>query len=919
VVEIPIDGVWTDITGYTYVRDEIEVTRGRANEASQVEASRCALTLNNRDGRFSPRNPLSPYYGKIGRNTPIRVRLPGDSALRLSGAGYVTTPDHASLDITGDIDLRADVTCDDWSIGAGQSMVGKYTTTGSQRSYRLVVSGAGFLILAWSENGSVLLFRTSTVAIPADAGGRIALRATLDVDNGASGHTVTFYTSDTIGGSWTQLGDPVITAGTTSIFSSSAVLEVGSITGGTVELFSGTVHAVEVRTGIAGTLVADPDFTIQDIGDTSFVDAAGRTWTLNGDAEIIPTNVRFTGEVASWPQRWDRSGNDIWVPIEAAGILRRLGQGPKPLHSALYREITSRQNIGSLPFHPTGLLAYWPCEDDEGSTSVASATGGPAMNIIGEPNFGSYSDFAASAPLPTMNDATFNGIVPKYTPTGETLVWMLVSIPDAGSATGSLMGVRTTGTANLWVIDYVSGSGGQYIVRIYDAEGTEIDNSGNIAANLDGSSFSMSLGLTQDGSDADYFVTIRKILSDGTIGTATNADTVTGRSVGRVLRVSATGDRNHTDVAVGHVMVADDTGFLVGTNDALVGWQRETAGRRIKRLCGEEGVAFAQVGDLDDTAVMGPQAMATFLALLQECAGTDLGVLYEPRDTLGLAYRTRTSMTNQTPALALDYTDGVFSQIPEPVDDDQLVRNDVTVKRPGGSSSRAVLEAGALSVQAPPDGIGTYDTTDDVNVVADGFLANQAAWRLALGTVDEARYPRLALHLHRPSFAADAALIAAAHAVDLGDRVDIDNLPDWVNHNLVSQIAQGFRERLSNFLHDIEINVSPYSPFQVAEYEAAEGGTYRYDTAGSSLTADFDAGTDTSMSVDVDIEPLWTTDGDEVPFDIECGGVRLTVTAISGSSSPQTFTITQAPVNGVVKTIPAGTPVSLWTKARYAL
>jgi hypothetical protein len=206
-----------------------------------------------------------------------------------------------------------------------------------------------------------------------------------------------------------------------------------------------------------------------------------------------------------------------------------------------------------------------------------------------------------------------------------------------------------------------------------------------------------------------------------------------------------------------------------------------------------------------------------------------------------------------------------------------------------------------------------------VNVVADGFLANQAAWRLALGTVDEARYPRLALHLHRPSFIADTALTAAAYAVDLGDRVDIDNLPDWVDRNLVSQMAQGFRERLGSFLHDIEINASPYSPFQVAEYEAEEGGTYRYDTAGSSLTADFDAGTDTSMSVDVDILPLWTTDGDEVPFDIECGGVRLTVTAISGSSSPQTFTITQAPVNGIIKTIPEGTAVSLWFKARYAL
>jgi hypothetical protein len=57
----------------------------------------------------------------------------------------------------------------------------------------------------------------------------------------------------------------------------------------------------------------------------------------------------------------------------------------------------------------------------------------------------------------------------------------------------------------------------------------------------------------------------------------------------------------------------------------------------------------------------------------------------------------------------------------------------------------------------------------------------------------------------------------------------------------------------------------------------------------------------------------------EFPFDIEVEGVRLRVTAISGASSPQTFTVTQAPVNGVTKTIPAGTAVRLWQGAVISL
>lgn len=49
---------------------------------------------------------------------------------------------------------------------------------------------------------------------------------------------------------------------------------------------------------------------------------------------------------------------------------------------------------------------------------------------------------------------------------------------------------------------------------------------------------------------------------------------------------------------------------------------------------------------------------------------------------------------------------------------------------------------------------------------------------------------------------------------------------------------------------------------------------------------------------------------DQFPFDIKLGGEVMTVTAISGTASPQTFTVTRA-VNGVVKSHTAGTELSL--------
>lgn len=90
-VELYISGAWVDITSYVMVRDEsgnIAITRGRRDEASTTEQATAALTLNNRDGRWSPRYPSGVYYGLIGRNTPLRVSVPnglGGKSYRFQG------------------------------------------------------------------------------------------------------------------------------------------------------------------------------------------------------------------------------------------------------------------------------------------------------------------------------------------------------------------------------------------------------------------------------------------------------------------------------------------------------------------------------------------------------------------------------------------------------------------------------------------------------------------------------------------------------------------------------------------------------------------------------------------------------------------------------------------------------------------
>ena len=214
------------------------------------------------------------------------TRLPHDGTnyVYLPGVNgnYLSTPDAAALDITGDIDLRAKVALDDWTPAAEGYLLSKWSS--GQQSYILAVTTGGNLRLYWTTNGSTNIYRTSTVALGLTDGAVKWVRATLDVDNGASGHDAKFWTSDD-GSSWTQLGTTVTTAGTTSIWSGSAPAEVGTISGGSSSTGGpGKYYRAQIYSGIGGTLVLDVDTSVVTSGAaTSFqsVDSSPKTVTVN--------------------------------------------------------------------------------------------------------------------------------------------------------------------------------------------------------------------------------------------------------------------------------------------------------------------------------------------------------------------------------------------------------------------------------------------------------------------------------------------------------------------------------------------------------------------------------------------------------------------------------------------------------------
>ena len=197
-----------------------------------------------------------------------------------------STPDSAALSITGDIDLRVKVALDDWTPTTPSGSFMFKDAGGLNRSFIFDIEADGTpkLNFYWGT-GAVNSLKQSTVNVSIADGTVKWLRVTLDVDNGAGGHDVAFYTSDD-GSAWTQLGATVTTAGTTSIVDNTASVIIGN-------LLFGTVHRAIVKDGIDGTTVFDADFDAQAPETTSFAESSSNaaTVTVNGTNPTVTINT----------------------------------------------------------------------------------------------------------------------------------------------------------------------------------------------------------------------------------------------------------------------------------------------------------------------------------------------------------------------------------------------------------------------------------------------------------------------------------------------------------------------------------------------------------------------------------------------------------------------------------------------------
>ncbi|WP_330478675.1 hypothetical protein OG301_26720 [Streptomyces platensis] len=893
--ELHLAGAWTDISPDVYVRDQKVISRGRRDQGAATDPSSLSLTLNNRDGRYSPRNAESPMYGLIGRNTRVRLSVPsGSSYLQMDadGSQHVSTPDVPALDTTGDLDVRAEL-APNWYGPENQMVIGKWETTGNQRSWVLrIVKGLVYFHHTTAGTAASGWFAGKALPVLPE---RAAIRVTFDANNGAGQREICFYWAESLAGPWTEFADPVRLPGAASIYASTAPLKVApsdlTIDPKFPRLpFSGRGYRFEVRSGIGGTVVAAPDFTAQAAGAMSFTDSAGRAWTLTDNAEIRDREDRFVGEVSSWPAKWSLDGSDVWTPIQASGILRRLGQGQKPFDSTFRRRI------------PSGLpVAYWPFEDNKSAGRAYSPTPGVEPAAVTGVDFEALDTLVSSSPLPQLLAAgSLSAMVPRSMPSGAWQVEFVYNADDRAPADYAQIVSFSSpnGTVRRWIISLKKG-----VARVqgFDSSGTDVA--------------AMNVGVGDDIFHGWVRLQFWAREEAGTVTFRINWQDVGGDAggltksfpgtAGRLSYVTAKWGAGTEGWGFGHLVVLDtaQSSLLTGADDA---YHAETAWARLVRLAEEERIPMARIPGELPTERVGYQRQEVILELLEAAAQADGGMLLEDPRRVGLIYRDRSSLYTQAPALTLSYTAPGLGPDLEPVDDDSAVRNDITVTRDGGTSGRAFLDEGALSIQLPPYGIGLYDEAVTLSLAHDIQPEPVANWRLHLGTHDGARYPTVSVILHKPGAEAH---IPAVLRLKEGDLLRLTDLPPWVSHGDVDLIVEGWTETLDMYRWEIEFNCSPGGPWNLAEASHPRYATV--DTDGSALGAAVTASATalTVLATDAEARP-WTSNPSDLPFAIQVGGEVMSVTAVSGTSSPQTFTVTRS-VNGVSKSHPASAPVHL--------
>lgn len=656
-------------------------------------------------------------------------------------------------------------------------------------------------------------------------------------------------------------------------------------------------------------------------------------------------SVRFQGQTVGFTPSWETGGRWSVVTLEASGPLRMLDQGTLPPRS-VYRT--------QIPTDPAwaGMITYWPCEGGNGVTALPCAV---PDNTNGIPRLIPYNPyipkvilnqsadaFPCSAPLPgsmATNVGAGSGFdaMPTSTNTGVVHIRLMAGISSLPSGQiQPLCYFKTTNTATVATWGLMLRGDGTLAIQGFNSSGTQqsnvIQNGGFIGFNRNGTASLIGVTLQNSGSDLNWWIMAQSQSVTDTTGWFNG--TFTGVNVGVLNYVNPVGPETSStngiasqNVIIGHVSAHNqfynNTSFQAARN-LFAGLPGELILDRLVRVAADAGLYVEQPTGYSNTETAvsitktaGPQFYDTLSNILRETETTGQGLLYDGLGP-GLTFipRWMRSLFAAAPTLTLDAAAGHLMEPYDPIDDDQVLFNHVTVSRKGGSNGvEYVDQTGSEGTNT----VGDHATSLTVNSSTDTGLVGYAQWLVGVGTITGFRYPTI-------SFALDTnpSLGASWIACKPQSRIDVTNITavrPQLSPDPVWLLLEGWTETIAAHTWRVVANTSSAEPWNVIRLAAATGSTgddiCHMDTDSSQLNTSAGAGA-TSISVRTNSGPLWVTsagDADSFPFYVTVGGLRVQVTAVSGASSPQTFTLASPglPAAKTGSTTPgAGAPISIW-------
>ena len=960
LTEFYIDGEWTSTYGGSDLSvrvrggDSIRLTAGGSDQFSSITSRASSYTLNNFGNLFTDDDPNSPLYRKFGQATRVRHTLLhstrgydlyariSDQPLEPNGT-RIYTDDKASLDVTGDIDIRWEMEVRS-TRDLRQVIAAKALLSAGNFSWLLWMTTDGRFSFTHSTDGNVgtLTTTSSALNITPENETRRAYRMTLDVNNGSGGRTYTWYTSDHIDGTWTQFSTSTV-ASTTSIASGAAALSLtaggnGDIIIGSTYPFRGKLYAFRAYSGIAGTLVAD-FWPNQDalLGQDTWDDtcASPNTWVIEnvGQADGMPAirlgsdRVRFTGENQTRPDDWDPSAADRWCAMTAQGTLSRYQARTAEIKSTLRRYFT-RQD---------GIVGYWACEDGQDATTAGSALDGGIPATLTECTFGDADGFYGSGGALELTDAGLSNAIMRAVNHAQTGAWSALfyfhvsELPASNAVIANIYPKNSS--IHRWVINInltgfefqAYSTGGSVVSSATSSYGTGVNPSTGWVA--------MYMAFEQVGTDIRWQTAWHQVGSATTFTHNPSGTTFAG-TAGTInyihfIPINASLD----NMQVSQVVLFDyEYQITSAFGEISRGYSGETWGRRWLRLLTEEGVACDWAGDLDLTEECGPQRIDTLYSILQEGAKLDGGLVTEARDAvLRWTYVTGAALGNRR-RLELSYSASEPKDVGRPTGDGRYTVNDFTATREDGASSRyEATDERRKNVREPDEvvspGVGRIERGETYNAYEDERLYYIASNRVHLGTWDERHIPTMTVWNHRDQISGNAELHDSIFAQDIGDPISIVDTVAPMIPGDVHSIATGYTETLDNLTHSIEFSTVPQGPYDVPiveseneEYEirlAEENDETTLKSSLSSSATSFVIKTDATATA-----PFWVNDtdnadsiggGQTLDMDIDGEIIRATsittITLVSGFNE-QTVTATRS-INGVVKSHDAGAVVRL--------